>query len=46
MDLREGLQSAMSYVGAKNIEDFKTDNDLRKITAAGTIEALPHLMKG
>ena len=46
MDMKEGLQSAMSYVGAINIEQFKTNNDLRKVTAAGTIEALPHLMKG
>ena len=44
--MKEGLQSAMSYVGAINIEQFKTDNDLRKVTAAGTIEAQPHLMKG
>jgi len=46
MDMKEGLQSAMSYVGAINIEQFKTNNDLRKVTAAGTIEAQPHLMKG
>lgn len=41
----EGLKSAMSYVGADNIEDFQAKCDFIRITSAGQVEAKPHLMK-
>jgi len=44
MDMKEGLQSAMSYVGAKNIIDFRELAKFYEISAAGTIEAQSHLM--
>ncbi|MEM4605882.1 MAG: IMP dehydrogenase [Candidatus Pacearchaeota archaeon] len=37
-----GLASGMSYLGAKNIEDFKGNVDFIEISSAGFRESLPH----
>jgi len=43
-DIIDGLKSAMSYVGANNIEDLQTRTELVKVTTAGIIEGKPHLL--
>jgi IMP dehydrogenase len=43
-DIMDGLKSAMSYVGANNIEDLQTRTELVKVTTAGIIEGKPHLL--
>ena len=45
MDMREGLQSAMSYVGAKTIEEFKQRAIWERVSPASVIEARPHLLE-
>lgn len=40
----EGLRSSMSYVGAKNLDEFRTNVDFVRVTQAGQFEAQPHLM--
>lgn len=44
--LKEGLQSSMSYVGAKTIEEFQEKAHLLKVTNAGHMEGTPHGMNG
>lgn len=45
MDMREGLQSAMSYVGAKTVEEFKQRANIERVSPASVIEARPHLLE-
>ena len=40
--LQAGLKSAMSYVGAHNIESFKENAELVEITSSGMSESKPH----
>lgn len=42
--ITDGVQSSMSYVGARNLLEFKTKADFVRTTNAGNIEALPHLL--
>lgn len=44
MDLKEGLQSAMSYVGATNLAEFEAFSEIRVVTPAGVVEAQAHLL--
>lgn len=44
-DIRDGLASALSYVGAMNMEEFKQRAELIRITSAGSIEAHPHILR-
>ena len=43
-DIRDGLSSSMSYVGASDVLDFQSKCELVQVTQAGTIEARPHLL--
>lgn len=43
-DITDGLKSACSYVGAKNIKEFYENAEFVKVTAAGMLEAKPHLL--
>lgn len=43
-DIKDGVRSAMSYVGASNIQDFRACSDHVLITQNGLIEAKPHLL--
>ena len=43
-DIRDGLRSSFSYVGADNLLDFQAKCEFVRITEAGTIEAKPHLL--
>jgi len=43
-DIRDGLSSAFSYVGASNVLDFQSKCEFVRVTQAGTIEAKPHLL--
>jgi len=43
-DIRDGLSSAFSYVGASNVLDFQSKREFVRVTQAGTIEAKPHLL--
>lgn len=41
--IKESLQSAFSYVGATNIDEFKRNAELIEVTQNGFIEATPHI---
>jgi len=43
-DIDEGLKSAMSYVNANNLNEFRSNSDFVKVTQNGMIEAKPHLL--
>ena len=43
-DIRDGVQSAMSYVGATDIPEFRSKSDHILITQNGLVEAKPHLL--
>ena len=43
-DIRDGLSSACSYVGVRNILDYQASCELIEVTRAGQIEAKPHLL--
>ena len=43
-DIRDGLSSSFSYVGADNILDFQSKCEFVRVTPAGTIEGHPHLL--
>ena len=43
-DIRDGLSSSFSYVGARDILDFQSKCEFVRVTQAGTIEAKPHLL--
>lgn len=40
--LKEGLQSSMSYVNAKNITQFKENSTFIRVTNSGHVEGTPH----
>jgi len=44
-DIRDGLSSAFSYVGADNVLDFQSKCEFVRVTSAGAIEATPHLLQ-
>ena len=44
-DIIDGIRSSCSYVGASNLEEFRSLVEFIKVTDAGIIEAQPHLMK-
>lgn len=44
-DIEDGIKSSMSYVGAKNLTEFRTLAKFIRITNAGLIEAHPHGLK-
>jgi IMP dehydrogenase len=43
-DIRDGLSSSCSYVGASDVLDFQSKCEFVRVTQAGTIEAKPHLL--
>lgn len=43
-DIVNGLKSAMSYVGASNLKEFRQRAELIQITEAGRTEAMPHAL--
>ena len=43
-DIREGLRSSFSYVGANNLSEFHSKVELIQVTRAGNIEGQPHLL--
>jgi IMP dehydrogenase len=43
MDLLDGIRSALSYGGAKNLQEFHPDFNI--VTYSGIREAMPHLVK-
>ena len=43
-DIRDGLRSAFSYVGAGDVLDFQAKTNFVEITESGKIEARPHLL--
>jgi len=43
-DIRDGLRSAFSYVGASDLLDFQAKANFVEITESGRIEARPHLL--
>jgi IMP dehydrogenase len=43
-DIRDGVRSAFSYVGADNLLDFQSKAKFVEITESGRIEARPHLL--
>lgn len=44
-DLTDGVTSSMSYVGAKNLSEFRTQSRFIRITPSGLAEAHPHLLR-
>jgi IMP dehydrogenase len=44
-DIVDGISSAMSYVGASNLVEFRRNAKFIRITSAGTAEAHPHLLR-
>jgi len=43
-DIRDGLSSSFSYVGASDVLDFQSKCEFVKVTQSGVIEAKPHLL--
>jgi IMP dehydrogenase len=43
-DIRDGISSSCSYVGARNILDFQSKCEFVQVTQAGVVEAKPHLL--
>jgi IMP dehydrogenase len=43
-DIKDGIRSSMSYVGARTLEEYRSLVEFVKITEAGRIEATPHLL--
>ena len=43
-DIKDGICSSMSYVGARTLEEYRSLVEFVKITEAGRIEATPHLL--
>ena len=44
-DIKDGVSSAMSYVGATNLSEFQRNAKFIQITSAGAAEAHPHLLR-
>ena len=43
-DLSDGLKSALSYTGARTIEEFQVKAHANRVTPAGSIEASTHIL--
>ena len=43
-DIKDGIRSSFSYVGANNISEFHSKVEFIEVTRAGQIEARPHLL--
>ena len=43
-DIRDGINSSCSYVGASNLEEYRSLVEFVEVTTAGQIEAQPHLL--
>jgi IMP dehydrogenase len=43
-DIKDGVRSAMSYVGANNLVEFRANSNHVLITQNGLVEAKPHLL--
>ena len=43
-DIRDGISSSCSYVGARDILDFQSKCEFVQVTQAGVVEAKPHLL--
>ncbi len=43
-DIKDGVHSSFSYVGANNLSEYHSKVELVEVTAAGQIEARPHLL--
>ena len=43
-DIKDGISSSFSYVGANNLSEFHSKVELVEVTSAGQIEARPHLI--
>ena len=43
-DIRDGISSSCSYVGASNLEEFRSLVEFVEVTKAGQVEAQPHLL--
>jgi IMP dehydrogenase len=43
-DIRDGISSSCSYVGASNLLDFQSKCEFVQVTQAGVVEAKPHLL--
>ena len=44
-DIRDGINSSCSYVGASNISEYHSNVEFVEVTGAGQIEASPHLLR-
>jgi len=43
-DIRDGISSSCSYVGARDLLDFQSKCEFVQVTQAGVVEAKPHLL--
>ncbi len=43
-DIRDGISSSCSYVGASNLEEYRSLVEFVEVTKAGQVEAQPHLL--
>ena len=43
-DIRDGINSSCSYVGASNISEYHSKVEFVEVTSAGQVEARPHLL--
>ena len=43
-DISDGIRSSCSYVGANNLEEYRSLVELVNVTHAGMVEAKPHLL--
>ncbi len=43
-DIRDGINSSCSYVGASNLEEYRSLVEFVEVTTAGQVEAQPHLL--
>ena len=44
-DIIDGIRSSCSYVGASNLEEYRSLVEFVRVTESGVVEAQPHLMK-
>jgi len=43
-DIKDGIKSSCSYVGASNLDEYSTLVEFIEVTRAGQVEAQPHLL--
>jgi len=43
-DIRDGIKSSCSYVGASNLDEYRSLVEFVEVTNAGQVEAKPHLL--